>query len=108
MIIDFIDEMRFDTHARDGSVRDRNLIETCFNEKGLVASGLGGSRFQEVTFLSENPDQLGDRLRLLIQQKRGDNKTQIFYDLSAINDNMLKYKFGNPNHNKKFKNLQSI
>ena len=49
-IIDFMDEMRFDTRARSKSVEDRNLNKNYFNKRALLASGLG------VTFLSESPE----------------------------------------------------
>ena len=50
LIIDFMQEKPFGTHARRKSVMVRKLIETYFNERILLASGLGGSKIEEFAF----------------------------------------------------------
>ena len=47
MITDLLDVMRFSTHARGKSARDRNVIENNFNKTALLASGLRGSKSQQ-------------------------------------------------------------
>ena len=60
LIIKFMDEMHFDTQGK--STRDKNLIKNYFNKSDLLASGL-----QEVIFLSEDANELRDRLCLIVQ-----------------------------------------
>ena len=64
-IIDFLDEMHFNIKTTSKSTRDKTLIDNYYNKRALVASGL-----QEVIFLSENPNELCDRLSLIIQEKK--------------------------------------
>ena len=42
LIIDFTDEMPFDTHARGKSLGDRNLMKNYNIKRALLASGLKG------------------------------------------------------------------
>ena len=56
LIIDFMDEIHFDKHARGKSVRDKNLIKKYFNKRAILASGL--KRSETTIFLPENPNEL--------------------------------------------------
>ena len=52
-------------------------------------------------FLSGNPDELCNRIRLIIQEKQGET-TKVFDDETiAMNDKLLKYKCITPTHHKK-------
>ena len=44
LIIKFMDEKRFDIHARGKSLRDRNLGKNYFNKRALLASGIKNQR----------------------------------------------------------------
>ena len=56
--INFLDEMQFDIHELGGkSTRDRTPIKNDYNKTNILASGL------RTNFLTENPDELCDRLR---------------------------------------------
>ena len=88
-IINFLDEMHFDIHALGRpSTRDTNVINNYYNKRAILASGL-----QKVIFLSENPNELCDRLHLIIQEKQGGNDTNRFdNEIVAIVDKLLEYK----------------
>ena len=65
---DFAKEVHFD-EKRPGrkSTRDRNLINLP-KSPGLMISASGVSK---TVFLSSNPDELCDRLRLILHEKHG-------------------------------------
>ena len=100
-IFNFMDEMHFDINAKGSkSNRDRNLINNYYKKRALPASGL-----QEVIFLSENPNELCDRLRLIIQEKQGGNDTERFdKEIVAIVDKFLQYKSLTPKQHKQILN----
>ena len=83
----FWDEMHFDKLPRGKSLRDKNRIKNYFSEKRFVASGL------RTIFLSENPNEICDKLRLLLQEKQtGNNSDIINQEIVAIIDKLLEYK----------------
>lgn len=87
-IINFLDEMHFNTKTTGKSTRDKTLINNYYNKRAILASGL-----QKVIFLSENPNELCDRLHLIIQEKQGGNDTNRFdNEIVAIIDKLLEYK----------------
>ena len=57
-IINFLDEMHFDIHAKGKSSRDKNLIKNKFKKRAKPASGISA------IFLSETSIELCDNLKL--------------------------------------------
>ena len=52
-----------------------------------------GSGFSKTIFLSSDPNELCDRLKLLLQEKHGGNNSDIINDeIVAIIDKLLEYK----------------
>ena len=99
-----MDETHFNTRATGKGNRDRNLIKNYFNERAVLASGL------KTIFLSDNPNELCDRLKFLIQEKRaGNNSDMINQEMVVIISKLLEYKCITPTQNKKlFKKLNLI
>ena len=90
LMYDFAKEMHFDPKASGNkSTRDRKLIKL-LNSPGLMVSASGVSK---TIFLSSDPDELCDRLKLLLQEKQAGNNSDIINDeVVAIIDMLLKYK----------------
>ena len=87
IVYDFAKAMNFDTKdLGNKSNRDRTLIKL-LNSPAIMASGI------TTIFLSENADELCDRLRLLLQEKQaGNNSVIIDQEIIAIVDKLLEYK----------------
>ena len=90
VIYDFAKEMKFDTKAvGNKSIRDTTLIKL-LNSPGLMVSALGVSK---TIFLSSDPNELCDRLKLLLQEKKAGNNSDIINDeIVVIIDKILEYK----------------
>ena len=90
LMYDFAKEMHFDLNAPGNkSTRDRKLIKL-FNSPGLMVSASGVSK---TIFSSSDPNELCDRLELLLQEKQAGNNSDIINDeIIAIIDKLLKYK----------------
>ena len=90
LMYDFAKEMHFDMKAQGNkSTRDRTLIKL-LKSPGLMVSASGVSR---TIFLSSDPDELCNRLKLLLQEKYGGNNSDIINDeIIAIIDKLLEYK----------------
>ena len=90
LMYDFAKEMHFDPKASGNkSTRDRKLIKL-LNSPGLMVSASGVSK---TIFLSENPNELCDRLKLLLQERQAGNNSDIINDeIIAIIDKLLEYK----------------
>ena len=90
LMYDFAKEMNFDTRALGNkSTRDKALIKI-LKSPGLMVSASGVSR---TIFLSSDPDELCNRLKLFLQEKRAGNNSVIFNDeIGAIVDKLLEYK----------------
>ena len=84
---DFAKEMQFDPKASGNkSTRDRKLIKL-LNSPGLMVSASGVSK---TIFLSSDPDELCDRLKLLLQEKQAGNNSDIINnEIVAIVDKFL-------------------
>ena len=94
--VNFLDEMRFNKRATCKSNIDRNLIKNYYNKRSILASGL------ETVFFSENPDELCDRIKLLLQEKRtGNNSNIIIRENVVIIDIKLEYISITPSVHKK-------
>ena len=87
LMYDFAKEMNFDkSRVGSKSTRDRTLI-TLLNSPRIIASGI------TTIFLSENADELCDRLKLLLREKNAGNNSDIINDeIVAIVDKLLEYK----------------
>ena len=85
---DFAREMNFDLKAvGKKSTRDRTLIKL-LKSPAILASGVSNT-----IFLSSDPDELCDRLKLLLQEKQAGNDSDIINDeIVAIVDKLLEYK----------------
>ena len=85
---DFAKEMHFDTKTQGKKcTRDRTLI------KLLKSSAIMASSVSETIFLSSDPDELCNRIKLLLQDKHAGNNSDIIIDeIVAIVDKLLEYK----------------
>ena len=90
LMYDFAKEMHFDPRASGNkSTRDRKLIKL-LNSPGLIVSASGVSK---TIFLSSDPDELCERLKLLLQEKHAGNNSDIInQEIVAIVDKLLEYK----------------
>ena len=90
LMYDFAKEMHFNPKASGNkSTRDRKLIKL-FNSPGLMVSTSGISK---TIFLSSDPNELCDRLKLLLEEKHaGNNSDLINQEIVAIVDKLLEYK----------------
>ena len=90
LMYDFAKEMHFDPKASGNkSIRDRKLIKL-LNSPSLIVSASGVSK---TIFLSSDPNELCDRLKLLLQEKHAGNNSDIINDeIVVIIDKLLEYK----------------
>ena len=89
LMYDFAKEMHFDMKAvGKKSTRDKTLIKL-LKSPGLMVFASGVSK---TIFLSSDPDELCDRLKLLLQEKHAGNNSDIINDeIVAIVDKLLEY-----------------
>ena len=89
LMYDFAKEMNFDAKAvGNKSTRDKTLINL-LKSPSLMVSASGVSK---TIILSSDPNELCDRLRLLLQEKHAVNNSDIINDETvAIVDNLLEY-----------------
>ena len=87
LIYEFGKEMNFNIKQKvRKSDRDRSMIKL-LKSPAIMASGV------TTIFLSENPDELCNRLRLLLQEKHAGNNSNLINDeIPAIVDKLLEYK----------------
>ena len=90
LMYDFAKEMHFDVKKiGNKSTRDRTLIKL-LKSPGLMISASGVSK---TIFLSSDPDELCERLKLLLQEKHAGNNSDLINDeIVAIVDKLLQYK----------------
>ena len=88
LMYDFAKEMHFDERrVGNKSTRDRKLIKL-LNSAATMASGVS-----KTLFLSSDPNELCDRLKLLLQEKHaGNNSNKINEENVAIVDKLFEYK----------------
>ena len=91
--------MHFDIKATGNkSTRDRSLIRLLKSPGILVtASGVSSSHkkksFSNTRFLSSDPNELCDRLKLIQQEKQAGNVSDLFNkEIVAIGHKLLEYK----------------
>ena len=87
LMYDFAKEMIFDAKAQGNkSTRDRTLIKLFISPKKM-ASGIS-----KTIILSSNPNELCDRLKLLLQEKHGgSNSNLIDEEIITIIDKLLEH-----------------
>ena len=87
LMYDFAKEMKFDMRAQGNkSIRDRTLIKL-LKSPAIMASGV------TTILLSENPDELCKRLKLLLQEKQAGNNSDIInQEIVAIVAKLIEYK----------------
>ena len=97
LLYDFAKEMHFDTKALGNkSTRDRTLIKL-LKSPAIMASGV------TTIFLSENPDEICNRLKLLLQEKQAGNNSDIIdQEIVAVVDKLLEYKCISKKEHKQF------
>ena len=85
---DFAKEMYFDERGvGNKSTRDRTLIKL-LKSPANMASGIS-----KIIILSSDPDELCNRIKLLLQEKNaGNNSNIINEEIVAIVDKLLEYK----------------
>ena len=90
LMYDFAKEMHFDMKAVGKKpTRDKTLIKL-LKSPGLIVSASG---FSKTIFLPSDPDELCDRLKLLLQEKHAGNNSDLINDeIVAIVDKLLEYK----------------
>ena len=100
LMFDFAKEMNFDLKAVGKKyTRDKTLIKL-LKSPGLMISA---SSVSKTIFLSSNPDELCERLKLLPQEKQAGNNSDIInQEIVAIVDNLLEYKCISKNQHKQF------
>ena len=88
LMYDFAKEMHFDTKALGNkSTRDRTLIKI-LKSPAIMASGVS-----KTIFLSSDPNELCDSLKLLLQEKHAGNNSNIINDEIVVKiDKLLEYK----------------
>ena len=90
LMYDFAKEMHFDLkNVGNKSTRDRTLIDL-LKSPGLIVSASGVSK---TIFSSSDPNELCERLKLLLQEKHAGNNSDIIdEEIVAIIDKLLEYK----------------
>ena len=90
LMYDFAKEMNFDMRAQGNkSIRDRKLIKL-LNSPGLMVSA---SAVSKKIFLLSDPDELCNRLKLLLQERHAGNNSDIInQEIIVIIDKLLEYK----------------
>ena len=90
LMYEFAKEMNFDFKAQGNkSTRHRTLMKL-LKSPSIMASALGVSK---TILLSSDPDELCNRLQLLLQEKHAGNNSDIIKEeLVAIVDKLLDYK----------------
>ena len=88
IIYEFGKEMKYELKTKGRpSIRHNSMIRL-LNQSPITASG-----FTKTIILSSSPDELCNRLRLLLQEKHAGNNSDIIYNESvAIVDKLLEYK----------------
>ena len=88
LIFEFAIEMNYDTKSRG-----RPSIRHDFVVKVLTSPAIMASGNSNIIILSSDPNELCDRLRLLLQEKHAGNNSDLINDeIIAIVDKLLEYK----------------
>ena len=88
LIYEFAKEMNYDTKSVGRpSTRHESMVRL-LDQPAIMASG-----FSKTIILSSDPNELCDRLKLLLQEKHGGNNSNLIdEEIVAIIDKLLEYK----------------
>ena len=100
LMYDFAKEMNFDLKAQGNkSTRVKTLIEL-LKSPGLMVSAFDISK---TIFFSSDPDEIRDRLKLLLQEKQASNISDIINrEIVTIVDDLLEYECISKKQHKQF------
>ena len=88
LIYEFAKEMNYDTESIGRPSIRHNSIVKILNSPAILASGIS-----KTIFLSSDPNEFFDRLKLLLQEKHAGNNSNIINDeIVVIVDKLLKYR----------------
>ena len=88
LIYEFAKEMNYDTKSTGRPSTRHTSIINILESPAIMASGISGT----IT-LSSNPNELCDKMKLLLQEKQAGNNSDIFNDeILAIVDKLFEYK----------------
>ena len=88
LIYEFAKEMNYDTKSIGRPSIRHNSVVKILNSPAIMASGVSN-----ILILSSEPDELCDRLRLILQEKHAGNNSDLINDeIVAIVDKLLEYK----------------
>ena len=80
--------MNYDNKSIGRPSNRHNSVVKILNSPAIMASGVSN-----ILILSSDPDEMCDRLRLLLQQKHAGNNSDLINDeIVAIVDKLLEYK----------------
>ena len=87
LIYEFAKELNYDTKSTGRPSIRHNSIIKILDSPAIMASG-----FSKTIILSSDPNELCDRLKLLLQEKHGGNNSSLIdEEIVAIVDNLLEY-----------------
>ena len=88
LIYQFAKEMKYDIKSTGRSSTRHNSLIRLLDQPAIMASGIS-----KTIILSPDPNELCDRLKLLLQEKHAGNNSDIINDeIVAIVDKLLEYK----------------
>ena len=88
IIYEFAKEMYYDTKSTGRPSTRHDSMVRLLNQPAIMASG-----FSKTIILSSDPDELCDRLKLLLQEKHGGNNSNLIdEEIVAIVDKLLEYR----------------
>ena len=88
LIYEFAKEMNYDINSTGRPSVRHNSIIRLFDQPAIMASGIS-----KTIILSSDPDELCDRLKLILQEKHGGNNSDLINEeIVAIVDKLLEYK----------------
>ena len=98
LIYEFAKEMNYDTKSTGRPSVRHNSVVKILNSPAIMASGVSN-----VMILSSDPDELCDRLRVLLQEIHAGNNSDLINDeIVAIVDKLLEYKCISKKQHKQF------
>ena len=88
LIYEFAKEMNYDIKSRCRPSTRHDSMVRLLDQPAIMASG-----FSKTIILSSDPNELCDRLRLLLQEKQAGNNSDIInQEIGAIVDKLLEYR----------------
>ena len=98
LIYEFAKEMKYDTKSTGRPSTRHTSIIKILDSPAIMASGIS-----KTIFLSSNPDELCERLKLVLQEKNaGNNSENINEEIVDIVDKLLEYRCITKKQHKQF------